>query len=381
MPLRRLRINPAVLVLIAAGVLAGLLVGAAPASAASSCPTQTFLQFDHLAYASVAVPSTVQIPAGVSLGGGTIDEPTSSNGCHRKDVSVTVLTASSLAPPVAVLVAGRAHTIFVVGERCAGFAGSAYWDCLLSPLAFGGQQFTATSYPSAPAPQKPVALGAAIGTARYHGHRVTVRRIQGVAPSLAIGISGQPSTAFLSPSTCPYSGFSNTPEYDNLLRCLHGPVWFTFDPLGGGTGETVVARADRPLSAAVVGASLSFVQLPVVADVVPADHGPLIPIGRVAEQVSIQVPKVSTGVYEAVVSCPSCASRANGEQTLFPAGSILLTAKTSTSLGIRIVSYALLLAFLFAAFLAFRTWRRRRGLRPAPRPGARRPGGGRSSRR
>jgi hypothetical protein len=350
-------------------VLVGVGVGAAaspsPASAAS-CPTQTFLQYNHLAYVALSVPSTVQLSAGSGVGQGTLDEPTTSNGCRRRDSSVQVLAAGSIDPHVAVMASGRPQIVFVIGHRCAGFLGSAFWDCLTRPLAFDGQQFTGTSYPSAPAPRKTVPLGPAIGAADYQGQKVTVHRIEGVDPSLAVGISGEPSAAFLGPRTCPYPGFSNIPEYDDLLRCLRGPVWFTFDPAGSEAGGTVVARADRALSPAVAGASISLLRLGAAADFVPSHNGPLNAVAHVSEQVPIRVPTLPAGLYEAVVSCPACASGAGGGGPLYPAGSILVTSKPKTSIGIRIVSYALLVAVLIAGVLAFRAFRRRR-------PGARSP--------
>jgi hypothetical protein len=359
--LKALRVAAALLMLLVLGAL----VGASPASAASGCPTQTFLRFGDLAYAATSIPPTVSVAAGSNVGGGSVDEPTNGNGCRRQDNSVKVLRAASIDPAVAVLVSGRPRTLFVIGHRCSGFAGQAYWDCLLQPLAFRGQQFTGTSYPSTPAPRKTLPLGAAIGTARYHDHRVTVRRIRGVEPSVALALSGQPSAAFLSPRACPYSGFSNSPQYDDLLRCLRSPIWFTFNPPGSQAGATVLASGDRPVQPAVTGASLSLVRLPLVADYVPANHGTLTPVGNVAEQVSIHVPSnLATGLYEAVVTCPRCASSGGGTP-LYPAGSILVTAKQKTSLGIRIVSYALTVAVIAAAILAFMTYRRRRRLRDA----------------
>ncbi len=349
-----------------AAVLAAL-IGAAPSSAAS-CPTQTFLRYGNLAYAATAIPPAVTVPAGASVGSGTVDEPTTADGCHRQENSVKVLRAGPIDPRVAVLVSGRPKTLFVIGHRCSGFSGASYWACLLQPLAFDGQQYTATSYPSTPAPRRTLALGAALGRARYHGRPVTVRRIRGVQPSLAVAVSGQPSVAFLNPRVCPYSGFSNTVRYDDLLRCLQSPIWFTFNPPGSEAGGTVVASGDRPLEPAVEGAAISLVQLPVVADYVPADHGALATVATVAEQVSLKVPtNLASGLYEAVVSCPRCAP--GGGSTLYPAGSILVTAKAKTSVGIRIVSYALTVVVILAAILAFRTWRRRRRLRAGAGPG------------
>jgi hypothetical protein len=341
----------------------GAVVGASPASAASGCPTQTFLRFGDLAYAATSIPPTVSVAAGSNVGGGSVDGPSNGNGCRRQVNSVQVLRAGSIDPAVAVLVSGRPRTLFVIGHRCSGFAGQAYWDCLLAPLVFRGQQFTATSYPSTPAPRRTLPVGAALGTASYHGHRVTVRRIRGVEPAVAVALSGQPSTAYLSPRTCPYSGFSNSPRHDDLFRCLTSPIWFTFNPPGSQAGGTVLASGDRSLGPEVMGASISLVRLPVVADYVPANHGTLRPVGNVAQQVSLHVPSnLASGLYEAVVTCPRCASTSHGGTSMYPAGSILVTAKQKTSLGIRIVSYVLTVAVIAAAILAFMTYRRRRRL-------------------
>lgn len=350
---------------VASALFALLVVGALVSSSsarAASCPTETFLDFNHLDYVAVGIPATVQLSPGATVGRGVIDEPTSSNGCKRRRVSVTVKAAGSVAPQVAALVGGRPDIAFVIGYRCSEFSGPAYWQCLLRPLVYEGRQYTATSYPTTPGPQKTVALGATLGTADYQGHKVTIRRIDGVDSSLAVGISGRPSTAFLSPTTCPYSGFSNTPEYNDLLRCLQGPVWFTFDPPGNEVGGTVVARSDRPISSAVAGASISLVRLPVVADYVPPNHGALKTIAHVADQVSLQIPNLPEGLYEAVVSCPACASRSAGGATLFAAGSILVTPKPKSSLIIRLISYALALAVLVALFLTVRRRQSRTGI-------------------
>jgi hypothetical protein len=352
--LTAVRAVPAVCVL----AIAGALAFASPASAAN-CPTGTYLDYNHLAYAAVSVPATVAIPTGTAVGAGTVDRATSANGCKRGRQSVKVRAVGRLDPGVAVLASGVQRTIFVIGYRCAGFAGSSYWDCLLAPLVFHGRQFTATSYPSGPAPRTTVALGAVIGTAQYQGRQVTVRRIDGVDPTLAVAVTGEPRDAFVSPNTCPYGGFSNDPQYDNLLRCLRSPVWFTFDPPGSQAGGTVVARSDRPVTAAVAGASISLARLAIAADFVPANPK-LVPAGRVAGQVSLKVPAVPPGVYEAVVSCPRCSASANGGAALYPAGSILVAATPKTSLGIRIISYALAVAVLAALALGYRTRRRRR---------------------
>ncbi len=197
----------------------------------------------------LTVPTTVTVPAGSSVGTGEVDEPTTSNGCKRQEKPAEIKAVGTLDPRVAVIASGLPRTVFVIGHRCAGFTQSAYWDCLLHPLVFKGQQFTATSYPTTPAPQKTLPLGSALGKAQYQGQAVTVRRIAGVDPALAVGISGRPSEALLSPRTCPYSGFSNIATYDDLLRCLRSPVWFTFDPPGQ-RGRRNGHRTQRPAAGA-----------------------------------------------------------------------------------------------------------------------------------
>jgi hypothetical protein len=347
----------------AAAAVAGLGAGHS-AQADSTCPTATFLSFDHVAYISKAIPAGVEIPGGAGLGSGSLDQPASPDGCKRERVSVQVLTAGSLEPGVAVMVqGGRPRTLFVLGRRCGNLVGQPYWDCLLRPLVFESRRYTGTSYPLRPSPRGKVPFGDSLGRAPLDGRMVTVRRIVGVDPSLAVGISGRPSDAFLVASVCPYEVFSNRPAFDDLLRCLRSPVWFTFDPPGGQVGETVVARSDRELGSQVAGANVSLVRLPIAADFVPKQSSAPAPIGRVGSELTFDVPDVPAGLYEAVVSCPRCPEAA-GSEALFPAGSILVAEKTKTSAGIRIVSYALTGATVVAAVIAFRFWRRRR--RPAP---------------
>jgi hypothetical protein len=346
----------------AAAAVAGLGAGHS-AQAESTCPTATFLSFDHVAYISKAIPAGVEIPVGAGLGSGSLDQPASPDGCKRERNSVQVLTAGSLEPGVAVLVQGRPRTLFVLGRRCDNLVGQQYWDCLLRPLVFESRRYTGISYPLQPTPRGKVPLGGSLGRATLDGRTVTVRRIVGVDPSLAVGISGRPSDAFLVASVCPYEVFSNRPAFDDLLRCLRSPVWFTFDPPGGQVGETVVARSDRELGSQVVGANVSLVRVPIAADYVPTQSSALAPVGRVGSELTFDVPDVPGGLYEAVVSCPRCPEAA-GSEALFPAGSILVTEKTKTSPGIRIVSYALTGATIVAAVIAFRFWRRRRRLAP-----------------
>jgi hypothetical protein len=120
-----------------------------------------------------------------------------------------------------------------------------------------------------------------------------------------------------------------------------------------------VARADRPVSTAVSGATISLAQLPVAADFVPPNPK-LVPVGHVGSQVSVKLPDVPAGLYEAVVSCPQCSASGAGSSGLYPAGSVLIAPKQSTSAGIQIINYVLIAAVLAVLALTFRARRRRR---------------------
>jgi len=339
---------------------------AGSATAASKCPTETFFSFDHLAYAATSFPAAAGIEAGARLGPGIVDEPSEPSGCKRRRESLGVVRAAGIDPRVAVMVEGRRGTLFVLGARCAGYEGAQRWQCLLHPLAFGGRQYTGTRYPERPGPQGQVPLGMPIGEAELDGRPVTVLRIDGVPTSLAVGVKGRPSDAFLAPGVCPYEGFENTQAEDDLLRCLRSPVWFTFDPPGGRAGDPITARSDRSLVAELAGATISLVRLPRVADFVPSDRSSAVRVGAPRSKFRLTLPDVPPGLYEAVVSCPQCASIDEGK-TRFPAGSILVTGKAKTSVGIRIITYVLgvfVLASIFAAAVIFRRNRRRRPSEP-----------------
>ena len=345
-------------------VVAGLATGG-PAHAAE-CPTQTFLSFDHLAYEGHALSASADITPGARLGTGSVDEPTDASGCKRRRSELTVNRAAGIEPRVALLVAGRPREIFVLGARCAQ-GGEVELRCLRRPLLFGGRRYTRTSYPALPAPRRLVPLGAGLGRGVLGRRRLAVARIRGVDPSLAVGVRGRPSDAFVAGSVCPYERFANAAGTDDLLRCLRSPVWYTFDPPGAGEGSRVVARADRAIGAELGGATVSLVRLARVADVVPRDRSNSARIGRPTETLAFDVPDLPAGLYEAVVTCPACAATHDG-QTVFPAGSLLVAKKQETSLGIRVVSYALGLAaaaLAVASVIVFARRRRRpNGTRP-----------------
>jgi len=356
--------------LVLAGAVVAAHASAGSATAASKCPTETFLSFDHLAYAATPLPAAAGIEAGARLGPGIVDEPSEPSGCKRLRKSLDVVRAAGIDPRVAVMVEARRGTLFVLGARCAGYEAAERWQCLLQPLAFGGRQYTGTSYPKRPGPQGQVPLGMPLGEAELDGRLVTVLRIEGVPTSLAVGVKGRPSEAFLAPGVCPYEGFENTRAEDDLLRCLRSPVWFTFDPPGGRAGDPLTARSDRPLVGELVGGTISLVRLPRVADFVPSDRSSAVRVGAPRSAFRLVLPDIPAGLYEAVVSCPRCVSTDEGK-TEFPAGSILVTGKAKTSVGIRIVTYVLgvlVLASIVGAAVVFTRNRRRRQESAPPTP-------------
>jgi hypothetical protein len=359
------RSRAARLIAVAAAAAAAALASSGPGIAAR-CPTETFLSFGHLAYVAQPLPASAGIPTGPRIGVGTVDEPTESSGCKRRRVSLPVRQADGIDARVAVIAQGRPGTIFVLGARCAGYEETERWSCLRFPLALGGRRYTGVRYPGSPPPRGSVPVGSPLGEADLAGRTVAVRRIEGVKPALAVAVRARPNEAFVAPGVCPYERFENTPARDDLLRCLRSPVWFTFDPPGGEVGDRVVARSDRPLGGELARATLSLVRLPVVADIVPPNPSAGVRIGRPTAKLPVTVPDVAPGLYEAVVSCPSC-SASHGEKTLFPAGSLLVSETTKGSAGPRIVSLVLGVAVLglaVASVVVFRRSRRRRPTEP-----------------
>jgi hypothetical protein len=340
-----------------------------PSHAQQSCPTTTFLAFDHLVYAAEQVPASVSLTPGRALGDGRVDEPTDATGCRRRQDDVGVVRAGEIDPGVAVAVAGRPGVVFVLGGRCAGYANDDRWRCLLEPLSYAGASYTGTSYPVSPGTQGTVTLGAPLGGARLGGEAVTAVRIDGVDPAVAVGVEGRPHEAFLASGVCPYERFANRLAADDLSRCLRSPVWLFFDPPGGRVGEQVTARADRPLAGVLAGATVSLARLSIAADIVPRDVSGSVPIATLApggRTLPFTIPDVGQGLYEAVVTCGRCAA-AHGGRTRFPAGSILVVERKSGGTSARPVVLAvgaILLLLIPAALLAWRRGWHRRGARP-----------------
>ena len=138
-----------------------------------------------------------------------------------------------------------------------------------------GSPIYGTGYPAEPSPQGESLTGS-LGRATLNGTEVTVRRIEGVdldSPSASRAAErGLPRRLGLS--------VRRVLEQAGLRRPAPlppEPGLVHFDPPGGQVGETVVARSDRTLGSQVVGAGVSLVRLPIVADFVPEQGSALRP--------------------------------------------------------------------------------------------------------
>ena len=342
----------------AAAAVAAALAWPAPESKAATCPKQTFLSFGGYAYVAQKLPASAGIKAGAALGSGSLDEPTSADGCKRRRESVSVRRAGGIESGVAVMAFGF-RNIFVLGSRCDGFEGDEHWRCLLEPLVFEGRRYTGLRYPRAPGPQRTVPHGRPLGRAEADGSAVTVVRIPRVPASIAVAVAGRPNDAYVAAGVCPYESFENDRSRDDLRRCLESPVWFAFDPPGAVAGDRIVGVADRPLPPQLDGATVSLVRLAVATDSVPANRAGSVPVGRVRSKLRLTVPDLPAGLYEAVVSCPGCAD-AYGGKTVFPAGSFLVGKPTEGSSGVEAVSVGLAAGFLVLAVASVVVWRRGR---------------------
>lgn len=353
------------LALLAALLCAGALGAPAPARAVE-CPRGTFLTFTGAVYAGEQAPAGVAIPPGESLGEGTLDQPKGDDACKRARKDVTVRAVGDVDPLVAVAVEGWPGTVFVLGGRCSGLEGTERWRCLTAPLRFRGESYTAVAYPAEPSPRGALDPAEALESGELGGETVEVVALAGIDPAVAVGIEGQPERAFVAPGVCPYEHFATDEKLDDLRRCLEGPLWLVFDPLGAGAGATVVATADRPVAPGLRGASVALARLSSAVDAVPADVSDAVPVGSLEPdtgglvRLSIVVPDVEPGLYEAVLTCEACAE-AFGGRTVFPAGSILVFGETEEdkgSSGPRLVAIIVGALFFVLAVLAVVAWRR-----------------------
>jgi hypothetical protein len=343
----------------------GALAAATPAWA-QECPQASFLKYGRLIYASERLPASTPVATAGVLGPGEVDEPTADDVCRRRREDVTVVRLDAIDPAVAVGIQGRPGTIFVLGARCGGYRGADRIQCLLEPLELEGESYTASRYAEPPAPGRALATGASLGEVQLAGQPATVVELEGVDPAVAVGVEGRANEAFLARGVCPYERFASNPAYDDLRRCITGPLWLVFDPLGGRSDDTIVGQADRAVAASLQGAEVSLARLGITADIVPRDLSTSTPIGTLAVDdqgaVTLQftIPDLEPGIYEAVVTCAPCAPD-HGGRTQFPAGSIVVFQSGSSSARAVFIAVGVALIILVPAamFLWLRGRRRR----------------------
>ena len=342
-------------------------------AAAADCPTTSFLRYGYLVYASMAVPSGISLPRGAALGSGVTDDPVEprvdDQKCGREQADVQILRLEGVDPQVAVAMSGRPGSVFVLGGRCNGFEGDAFWSCLTDPVELEGTTFTGVAYPPG-ADRRELPLGEAVGTVQLGGTAATAVAIDGVDPAVAIGIEGRPSEAYVAPGVCPYERFANEVAGDDLRRCLTGPVWLVFDPPGARVGDPMVAHTDRRVEGPAVGASILVVRARTTADVVPEGIGDgaeiaELPAGPAGAEIPFDVPDVGEGVYEAVIVCDGCASSFAG-RTAFPAGS-LVAFERGSQLG-KVIGMVIIALFIVLAVASIVLWRRGYGFKRRRRP-------------
>ena len=343
-----------------AAVLAALVLPGA--ARAGTCPDLTVLEYGSVVYLGEPLPADAGISQTGPLGDGFVDEPTPDDVCQRERTDVTVARLSGIDPRVAVGIEGRTRTIFVLGNKCVGFEGAERWTCLREPLELDGRTYVATAYPSGPGrTSADLPLGEPIDGATVSGQPVEAVEIDGVDPSVAVGIADRPEQAYVALGTCLYERFERRPLFDDLRRCLEAPLWLTFDPPGAKPGERITARADRPVERPAE-FLVWLAQSTVPADVVPDDLSGQVALGELQADdsgatLTFQVPDVEPGRYETFVTCSGCQPT--------PAGSVLVVEGGGDSNIVTIITILIGVAFLAALGAAFFVWRRGRAARSA----------------
>lgn len=345
-------------------------------AAAQDCPGSGLLLFDGAVYAEEPAPPDALPGRAAALGSGRLAFLVDEDGCDPRDVEVTELTGTS--QDLAVAVDGRPDSIFVLGGRCAGYEDEERARCILEPLMLDARVYTGARYPDGASPGRLVA-GGPVGEAELAGQAVTAVGLEGVDPSLAVGVDGRPDETFVAAGVCPYERFAVEETEDDLVRCLRAPLWLVYElerPPAASSGETITARADRSVSELVDGATLSFVPIEGAADVVPSDLSDAVAVATVRVEpggevsLPITVPAVDTGIYEAILTCEVCAAEFGGG-TVFPAGSLAIVGEEGSGSPrlVGIVIGVLLLVAIIGSLVAWRRgWWRLRSRRASGRP-------------
>lgn len=346
-----------------APLLAALAAAVPPAAAADpqACPEQSFLHSGHLVYASVETPAGVSVQPGSALPEGEVDRPRGIDPCKRERVSIALSTIAGVDEMVAVVAADGAGPVFVLGSRCAGYDEAGLWACLLGPLVLDGTPYTGIRYPDGNASGE-LEAAEPLGEATIGGETVTAVAIAGVPASTAVLVRERPGEVFVAPGVCPYEGPSSDPAADDLARCILGPLWFAYDPVGARPGEEIKAYGDRPVPAELEGAAVGLVRLSGTSDVLPEGAAVPEPLGTITRGgdggvvLELAAPDLPFGPYETVIDCAGC-SEAYGA-TRFAAGSVIVLEAREGSSSFKIVYIVLfaLVIILIAAAVVF--WRR-----------------------
>ena len=225
---------------------------------------------------------------GTGLGSGSLDEPTSADGCKRERDSVQVLTAGSLEPGVGVMVRAVREHSSSSGRRCDGLVGQPYWDCLLRAARLREPQLHADSaIPLRPSPRGEVPLGGSLGRAWMAGRSPSDASLASTLRWRSASPAGRAT-----PSWSPRSVPTRCSRADRLSTTCsdvcESPVWFTFDPPGGQVGETVVARGDRELGRRSTVRTSASSAVPIATDFVPTQSSAPAPVGRVGKRVDVR---------------------------------------------------------------------------------------------
>lgn len=341
-------------------VLAVLL---APGSAAAQddCPRLTVLDYGPGIYRGEPLPQGTQVEQGAVLGEGVLDAPGADDPCERRRSDVTVVALEGIEPDVAVAIQGRPSELFILGSKCDGFEGDARLACLSEPLELAGRRYIATRYRDEPGPTTGLELGEPIAGATIAGEPVEAVELDGIDPSVAVGLAGDPETAYVAIGVCVYERFDRRPLYDDLRRCLEAPFWLGFEPTFGAAGDGIAAEADRAVPQDVVGGTISLVRSAVAADVVPDDAVEQAVVATVSADTRsfpFVVPEgLGQGRYEAVLTAP------DGERT--PAGSFLVLEEDGNGPLLTIVAIIVGLALVGAVVTGVFLWRRGRAAREA----------------
>jgi hypothetical protein len=144
----------------------------------------------------------VTLPRGGRLGQVTVP------GCESPSTTADAVALVGIDPAVAVALDDSPGVVYVLAGRCAGYSGGDVVSCLQTPLDLGGRRFYATQ------PVDELPRGAAAGTGSLGGRRVDVLRLQGVAPTAAVAVTGRAGEIFLAPDVCPLAGLTQ------LVDCL-----------------------------------------------------------------------------------------------------------------------------------------------------------------